>query len=63
MAKLSETPGLAEAVARRRKIRMLCNEPGMDDIAVKLNAQPTYDELKATKRFLDDVDAILERLA
>jgi len=35
---------VAERVAKRMKIRRLERMPGMDEVAIALNARPTYDE-------------------
>lgn len=40
---------LAERAAMIRKIVRLAKTPGMDEVAVKLNCEPTHDEIQEAK--------------
>lgn len=51
--------GLVERMARRMKVRKLWNRPGADEFAVKLNSQPTYDEVEEARVW---IEAMLEEM-
>ena len=36
-------------IARALKVRRLRSTPGMDEVAVALNAKPTYDEVESVR--------------
>lgn len=50
---------LAEGAGRKMKIRRLRGSPGMDEVAVMLNARLTYDEEREAEAW---VRAVLEGL-
>lgn len=56
---LSEISNLAFKLAKKQKIRVLCQTPGMDEIAVRLNSDPLHEEIEYAKRTLQDIDDIL----
>lgn len=43
---------LAEKVARAIKIKRLRNAPGMDEVAVRLNSEPMYNEIQEAQIWL-----------
>lgn len=50
---------LAESAGRKMKIRKLQGSPGMDEVAIALNARLTYDEEREAEAW---VRAVLEEL-
>ncbi len=50
---------LAESAGRKMKVRKLRGSPGMDEVAVALNARLTYDEEREAEAW---VRAVLEDL-
>lgn len=49
-------------VARKLKIDKLRQEPGMDDVAVALNCDPTYQEKARAEYYIEVVFAELKKL-
>lgn len=49
---------IAEHLARGRKERVLRANPMLDEVAVKLNRQPTWDEKRFVEQFLTDLNDI-----
>lgn len=55
MINTKERQDLARKIARVEKINRLRRSPGMDEVAIALNASPTWREIEAIEFILEQI--------